>query len=104
MHLGAALATELDRVVDQILEQLDQLRRVPLNYGQFIVSHLSGGLLDDHLQIGCRDVHQFVAVRRSKRLASRSHARVRQQVVDQRAHSSGRLDCLPQVRRVSSSI
>ncbi len=89
MHLGRLLATELEGVADQVLEDLSQLSGIGQHGWEGGAGHHRPILLDRHLQVGERLVQDRLAVDGFKGLAAGRHPRIGQQVIDQGLHPFG---------------
>ena len=92
VNFGRGVALELQRVADQVLEDLDQVRRAGPDGGERIMSHLrvtfpyrGGEILHGLLK------HEFT-VGLFKGLAFRPDPRVFQQVANEALHTGGAID------------
>ena len=92
VHHRRLVAAELDRVGQQVLEQLQQLHRVALDGGQIVDRDARAALFDRHAQILERVLHDRVAIGRRERLGLRAEPRVGEQIIDQRLHALGAVD------------
>ncbi len=89
MHLRGGLPAELDRVADQVLEQLDQLHRIPRDGGERCMRHYGAAFLNRQLQVPHGMLQDSLAVNRCKRTATGSDTGIGQQVADQPLHAVG---------------
>src|SRR5260221_3708868 len=89
---GHRRRAELERVADQVLEQLRQLRFVGAHPGQRVPGHRCARLLDGAAQVADRLVERWLHLDRQELLAAGADARVGKQVLDQLLHARGDLD------------
>ena len=92
VHPRRLLASELDRVGDQVLEELAELGGVSGYFRQWIVADLGVALVDRRAEVG-QDVAEHAARCRPAEIdATAADARVGQQVVDQCLHPPRAVD------------
>ena len=77
-----ALAVELQRVADEILNQLPHLERVGVDRRQRADFDAGTGLLDAHFQIRENLVRHLGKIDRGERLGLRGHPRIGQQALN----------------------
>ena len=88
-HRRLVDAVELQRVADQVLQQLPHLQRIGLDGGQVADLDPAAGLLDLHFQVGDHLAGDLGQIDDDEVLPLRGHAREREQPVDQRLHPRG---------------
>src|SRR5260221_1577118 len=80
-------AAELDRVADQVLEQLGELDRVPLDARQGVMGYDCAAFFDSQLEVGKGPVQDLLHRHGFERFALGSHSRIGQQSDDERLHA-----------------
>ena len=83
---------ELERVADQVLEQLAELHLVAVHRGQRVVGHRGARLLDAGAQVEERAAQRRLERHRLELLALGADARVGEQVLDQLLHARRAVD------------
>jgi len=74
MNAGRLIASELNRVADEVLKQLTELRLIAHHRGQMIVAYYGSTLTHCHLEIVEDILKDFLAIGQYKRLATGSHS------------------------------
>ncbi len=92
MDARRRLAAELDRVADQVLQQLSQLRVVRFHLRQRIARQLRAAFLQCRPQVDSRTLEYRLQLHRPELPAARADARVGEQVLDELLHARGAID------------
>ena len=87
MDARRGVPLELNRIGDQVLEDLQKLRRIGSDGGQIIVGDEGPALLNGGLQVQNRLAEDRVRVGRLERLAPGTYPGIGQQVVDEPLHT-----------------
>src|SRR4051812_3309979 len=89
---GHARSPELERVADQVLEELRHLQLVGRHAGQRVPGHGGARLLDRRAQVGERATQRRLQLDPRHFLAAGADARVGEQVLDQLLHARRAVD------------